>query len=85
MNDTTLSAGPVVFTDSVLEDPLARSLSLAVCDLLAGYREVSRVLDSYDPPAEERAEVLMPLQQAALRAAAALRALPTIPLPRSAA
>jgi hypothetical protein len=67
----------------LLSQPETRALSLALCDLIAGYREVCRVLDGYEPPEEERAEVLQPLQQAALRAAELLQALPVIPAQRS--
>lgn len=67
----------------LLTHPETRALSLALCDLIAGYRDVCRVLDGYEPPEEERAEVLAPLHQAALRAAEVLRGLPVIPQPRS--
>jgi hypothetical protein len=70
--------------EMLLTHPETRALSLALCDLIAGYREVCRVLDDFEPPEEERAEVLHPLQQAALRAADVLQGLSTVPQQRRA-
>jgi hypothetical protein len=70
--------------EMLLSHPETRALSLALCDLIAGYREVCRVLDGFEPPEDERAEVLQPLQQAAARAADVLRGLPGVPQQRRA-